>query len=316
MTSARQATGAKHVMGAAEWGMLVLLSLVWGGSFFFYKVLVQALPPLTVVLGRMAIAALALNLWLAARKDRLRASPREWAELIALGAINNALPFCCFAFAEVRIASGLAAILNATTPVFGVLVGLLLRTGAPFTPVRGLAVLFGFLGVMVLIGPSALHGGGDLASELACLLAGVSYAFAGFYGRRFGYMGPLKVAAGQTTGATIVMLPLAAWFDRFWTLPAPGPQVWAALLGIALISTAFAYILYFQLLQRADPTDLMLVTFLVPISALILGLLFLSEPVKPQAFGGMAMIGLSLVAIDGRIPARILRGFKAGPAAP
>jgi drug/metabolite transporter (DMT)-like permease len=305
-----------HAMGAAEWAMLVMLSIVWGGSFFFYKVLVQALPPLTVVLGRVAIAAAALHLWLALRRDRLRASPREWAELIGLGIINNALPFCCFAWSEIRISSGLAAILNATTPVFGVLVGLMLRTGAPFTPLRGLAVVFGFIGVMVLIGPAAFSGGGAVGSELACLLASVSYAFGGYYGRRFAYMGPLKVAAGQTTGAAIALLPVAAVFDRFWTLPAPGPGVWAALLGIALVSTAFAYILYFRLLQRVDPTDLMLVTFLVPISALILGLAFLAEPIKPAAWAGMAMIGLSLMAIDGRVPARILRGLRPAPVAP
>jgi drug/metabolite transporter (DMT)-like permease len=281
--------------GRAEWLMLGVLSLVWGGSFFFYKVLVQALPPFTVVLGRMALAAIALNLWLAIRRERLPADPKLWAGLIAAGILNNAIPFSCFAFSELRITSGLAAILNATTPVFGVLVGALFRTGAPFTPLRGLGVVLGLIGVMVLIGPSALHGGGDLMSELACVLAAVSYAF-----------GPLKVATGQTTAAALVMIPVAAFADHFWTLPMPGLPVWAALLGIALLSTAFAYLLYFRILERADPTDLMLVTFLVPISALLLGALFLHEPVQPQAWGGMAMIGLSLAAVDGRLPRRLL----------
>ena len=297
-------------MGSSEWSLLGLLSLVWGGSFFFYKVLVQALPPFTVVLGRVAIAAVALNLWLAIRGERLPGSPRLWLRMTLMGVLNNALPFSCFAFSEIRITSGLAAILNATTPVFGVLVGALLRTGAPFTAARALAVLFGLLGVVVLIGPSALHGGGDLTSELACLLASASYAFGGFYSRRFADLGPLKVAAGQCTTAALVMLPIAAVADRFWTLPAPSPPVWGALLGIGLMSTAFAYFLFFRLLERVDPTDLMLVTFLVPISALVLGLLFLHEPVRPQAFGGMAMIGLSLAAIDGRIPTRLARLFR------
>jgi drug/metabolite transporter (DMT)-like permease len=302
------------MMGGLEWAMLGLLSLVWGGSFFFYKVLSHALPPLTVVLGRVGIAALALNLWLMVRRDPLRASPRLWGELVALGAINNALPFFCFAWSEIRIASGLAAVLNATTPVFAVLVGAALKIGAPLTPTRLAAVGFGFLGVVVLIGPAVFKGGGAVASELACLLAAVSYAFGGYYGRRFGHLGALKVATGQTTGAALVMLPLAAMFDRFWNLPAPGLAAWGALLGIALISTAFAYVLYFQLLQRVDPTDLMLVTFLVPISALLLGLLFLGEAIKPAAFGGMAMIGLSLAAIDGRLPARLMRRSKSAPA--
>jgi drug/metabolite transporter (DMT)-like permease len=297
-------------MGSAEWGMLALLSLVWGGSFFFYKVLVQALPPFTVVLGRMAIAAIALHLWLAAHRDPLKLPPKTWLQFVAMGVLNNALPFSCFAFAEIRITSGLAAILNATTPIFGMLVGLLLRTGAPFTPLRGLAILFGFLGVMVLIGPTALHGGGDLWSELACLLAAASYGFGGHYARRFSYLGPLKVAAAQSTTAALIMLPVAAVADRFWTLPQPGLPVWGSLLGIGLLSTAFAYVLFFRILERVDPTDLMLVTFLAPISALLLGLLFLHEPIKPQALGGMAMIGLSLAAIDGRLPRRLMRGLK------
>jgi drug/metabolite transporter (DMT)-like permease len=307
---------ARHVMGGVEWAILCLLSLVWGGSFFFYKVLSHSLPPLTVVLGRVAIAAVALNLWLLLRRDPLRVSPRLWGELVALGAINNALPFCCFAWSEIRIASGLAAILNATTPVFAVLVGAALKSGAPLTPTRLVAVAFGFMGVVVLIGPAAFKGGGAVASELACLLAAVSYAFGGYYGRRFGHLGALKVATGQTTGAALIMLPIAAVFDRFWSLPMPGPAAWGALLGIALISTAFAYVLYFQLLQRADPTDLMLVTFLVPISAMLLGLLFLGEPIKPAAFGGMAMIGLSLLAIDGRLTDRLMRRSRPVPASP
>lgn len=301
---------AARRMGGAEWGMLAMLSLVWGGSFFFYKVLVQALPPFTVVLGRMGVAAVALNLWLLARRESLPLDPRLWGALFVAGLLNNVIPFSCFAFSEVRITSGMAAILGATTPVFGVLVGVLLRTGRAFTPGRALAILFGFLGVIVLIGPEGLKGGVDLLSELACLLAAVSYAFGGYYARRFSGLSPLKVATGQTTAAALLTLPIAAFADRFWTLPAPDAAVWGSLIGIAVLSTAFAYILYFRILQRVDPTDLMLVTFLVPISALILGLLFLHEPIKPQDFGGMAMIGLSLAAIDGRPMDRLAKAFK------
>lgn len=303
--------GGARRMGGAEWGMLGLLSLVWGGSFFFYKVLVQALPPFTVVLGRMAIAALALNLWLLARRERLPLEPKLWAGLLAAGVLNNALPFSCFAFSEQRISSGLAAILNATTPLFGVLVGAALRTGAPLTASRAVAVAIGLMGVTVLVGPSVLRGGGDLLSELACLLASLSYAFGGFYARRFSWLGPLKLAAGQTTAAALVMVPLAALADHFWTLREPGLQTWAALLGIGLLSTAFAYFLFFRILERAEPTDLMLVTFLVPISALALGVMFLGEQVKPQAFAGMVLIGASLAVIDGRLLERVRRSPRA-----
>ncbi len=310
MGEQQNTTAKTGAMGGAEWGMLALLSVVWGGSFFFYKVLVQALPPFTVVLGRMAISAVALNIWLAARGQRLDLEPRLWPKFLLIGVLNNALPFSCFAFSEIRITSGLAAILNATTPVFGVLVGALMGTGAALTPMRVLGVLFGFAGVTVLIGPSALHGGGDLLSELACLLASASYAFGGHYARRFSYLGPIKLAAAQTTFATLAILPLALVVDRVWSLPAPGLSTWGALLGIGLLSTAFAYFLFFRILEKVDPTDLMLVTFLVPISALLLGLLFLHEPVKPAAFAGMAMIGLALAAIDGRLPARVAGALR------
>ena len=313
MKADSRAHAHSHAVSAADWGVLCLLSVTWGGSFFFYRVLAHSLPPFTVVLGRTAIAALALNLWLLVRGDRLPGAPRLWLQLAVIGLLNNALPFCCFAFAEAHITSGLASILNAATPVFSVLVGLVLRTGAPFTALRGLAILFGLLGVAVLIGPSALHGGSGLVSELACLAASISYAFGGFYSRRLSHLGPFKVAAGQSTAAALIMLPLAAAADRFWTLPMPSLPAWGALLGIGLMSTAFAYFLFFRLLERIDPTDLLLVTFLTPVSALLLGLAFLHEPVRPPAFAGMAMIGLSLVAIDGRIPARLAHAWRRAP---
>jgi drug/metabolite transporter (DMT)-like permease len=301
-------------MDSADWGLLILLSIVWGGSFFFYKVLAPVLPPVTIVLGRMGVAAAALNVALRLRRERLDLSARLWLQFLLLALLNNVVPFTCFAFSEIRISSGLAAILVATTPVFSVLVGAGLGTGAPLTAMRGAAVAFGVLGVAVLIGPSALRGGGDLLSQLACLLGAVSYAFGGYYARRFSYLGALKVSTAQCTAAVVILLPLAAAMDRFWTLAPPGLTAWGALLGIGLVSTGLAYLFYFRLLGRVDPTDLLLVTFLVPISALGLGALFLGESVKPTAFLGMAMIGLSLIAIDGRIPARLRRGAGAAAA--
>jgi drug/metabolite transporter (DMT)-like permease len=296
-------------MTASSWRMLIGLSILWGGSFFFYKVLVAALPPFTVVLGRLGFAALALNLILLATGERMPRSPRVWGGFLVLGFFNNALPFCLFAWSELKLTSGMAAILNATTPVFAVLLASTLKTGERMTPGRATAVLFGFLGVIVLVGPNALAGSGhrgELLSEAACLGAALSYAIGGFYGRRFSGLSSMKVATGQVSAAALLVLPMAAIFDRFWTLPAPTLSVWGALAGISLICTAAAYVLFFTLLKRAGATNLLLVTFLVPVSALSLGRLLLHEPMAPTAFAGMALIGLSLAALDGR-PAGWLR---------
>jgi drug/metabolite transporter (DMT)-like permease len=293
-------------MDGVSWGLLALLSLLWGGSFFFYKVLIGALPPFTVVFGRVALAAVTLNLILVVRRDPMPTSPGLWAGFLVLGVFNCALPFCCFAWSEFRLSSGMAAILNATTPIFAVIFAGILSTGERMTLPRAAGVGFGFLGVIVLVGPDALaasasNGGfARLPSELACLLAAVSYAWAGFYGRRFRSVAPIKIATGQITAAALVMAPLSLGFDHPWTLRPPSVGVWAALAGIALISTAAAYMLFFRILQRVGASNLLLVTFLVPISALSLGVVALRESVAPSAFGGMALIGLSLVAIDGR----------------
>lgn len=289
-------------MGAPEWIALLALSSLWGGSFFFFKVLVAELPPFTVVLGRVGIAALALNLLLLARREPLRPNPQHWRSFLMLGLVNNVIPFSLIAFGETRITSGSAAILNATTPIFTILVAHFLTADEKMTFAKGAGVLAGFLGVAVLIGPQALSGfgQGDLVGDAACLLAALVYGLGAIYGRRFRGMPPLRIATAQVTAATIILLPLAALVDRPWSLPAPSAGAWAALLALALLCTALAYLLYFRILAVAGATNLVLVTFLLPASALILGALFLSEPITLPALVGMALIGLGLAAIDGR----------------
>lgn len=289
-------------MGAPEWIALLALSSLWGGSFFFYKVLVQELPPFTVVLGRVSIAALALHLLLLARRDPLVLTLQQWKSFPVLGLLNNVIPFSLIAFGEIRIASGSAAILNATTPIFTILVAHFFTSDEKITVAKGVGVLAAFLGVAVLIGPAALSGfgQGDLLGDGACLLAAAVYSLGATYGRRFKGIAPLKIATAQVTAATIILIPLTALVDRPWTLPMPSPGAWAALLAIALLSTSLAYLLFFRILAVAGATNLVLVTFLLPGSAMILGALFLDEAVTLRALMGMALIGLGLAAIDGR----------------
>jgi len=289
-------------MGAPEWIALLALSSLWGGSFFFYKVLVQELPPFTVVLGRVSIAALALHLLLLARRDPLILTLQQWKSFLVLGLLNNVIPFSLIAFGEIRIASGSAAILNATTPIFTILVAHFLTSDEKITAAKGVGVLAAFLGVAVLIGPAALSGfgQGDLLGDAACLLAAAVYSLGAIFGRRFKGIPPLKIATAQVTAATIILIPLTALVDRPWALPMPSPGAWAALLAIALLSTSLAYLLFFRILAVAGATNLVLVTFLLPGSALILGALFLDETVTLRALMGLALIGLGLAAIDGR----------------
>ena len=290
-------------MGGTEWVLLLILSGLWGGSFFFFKVLVAELPPFTVVLGRVGIAAVVLNLWLALRRDFVPASPRLWGAFITMGLLNNVVPFSLIVFGETRISSGLASILNATTPMFAVLVAHLLTANERLTAARAVGVVIGFAGVAVLIGAGALArlGTEDLVGEAACLLAALSYAFAGIFGRRFKGIAPIRLATGQITASTLVLIPLVALVDRPWALPMPSGAVWGAMLGIAVLCTVVAYVLYFRILAAAGATNLLLVTFLLPVSALLLGWLVLGETVAPRAFVGMALIGAGLACIDGRL---------------
>jgi drug/metabolite transporter (DMT)-like permease len=290
-------------MGKREWGLLALLSLLWGGSFFFIKVMVMQIPPLTMVMGRVAIAAAALNASLWVCRTALPRGFGVWRSFFVMGLINNIIPFTLIAFGEARVSSALASILNATTPIFTVLTAHFLTGTERLTRSKLIGVLFGFLGVAVLIGPAALHadGGFSALGEVSCLLAAMTYAFAAIYGRRFRNLAPLTAATGQVTASTLVLLPLSFAFDRPWALAAPGLSSWLALAGIALLSTALAYVLYFRILAAAGATNVLLVTLLVPISTLLLGASILGERLSAESSAGMILIGLGLAAIDGRL---------------
>lgn len=296
-----------HHMGRLEWALFLLLSLLWGASFFFYKLLVS-LGPLTVVLGRMGIAALALNLILVVRRQSLPPL-RQWGPFFVMAALSNVFPFAMFAFSERHITSGLASIINATTPIFTVIVAHYWTHNEKLAWNKVIGVVCGVVGVTVVIGPSALNdlGGKNLLGELACLAASISYGFGGVYGRRFSGQSLLGVVTAQATAATILVLPLAAIFEQPWLNPMPGLSVWAALIGIALASTVLAYLIFFHILAKAGATNISLVTFLVPVSAVFLGTIFLGETLTAGAVAGMAIIGLGLAAIDGRPLAWIWR---------
>ncbi len=302
-------TKAPH-MGLLEWGLLLVLSLLWGGSFFFSKVALAELPPFTVVLGRVAIAAAALYVYLRATGRTIPGTGEAWRVFFGMGLINNLIPFSLIFWGQTAIASGLASILNATTPIFAIIVAHLLTADEKMTPQKIVGVLLGVLGVAVLMSGSAFSGDGPPRwALLACLGAALSYGFAGTFGRRFRRMGisPAVGAFGQTTASTVMMLPLVALVDAPWSIAAPHAITIGARLALALISTALAYIIYFHLLSVGGATNSSLVTLLIPVSAILLGSLILGERLSANHFLGMALIGLGLLSIDGRIFAMLRR---------
>ncbi|MCK5622213.1 MAG: DMT family transporter, partial [Alphaproteobacteria bacterium] len=257
---------------------------------------------------RVGLAALALHIFLLATGSRMPLDLRLWGAFLVMGFLNNAVPFSLLVWGQTQIASSLASILNAMTPIFTVVVAHFLTSDEKMTGGRLAGVLIGFAGVAVMIGPAALAGlGANLLAQIACLGATLSYAFAGVFGRRFARMGvsPVQTAAGQVTASALILLPLSMMVDRPWTLAMPGMEAMASVVALALLSTAVAYILFFRLLASAGATNIMLVTFLVPVSAILLGVTILGERLEPEHFAGMALIGLGLAAIDGR-PARML----------
>jgi drug/metabolite transporter (DMT)-like permease len=299
-------------MGLRVWTWLMSLSVLWGGSFFFAKVAIGELGPLTVVFARVALAALALDIVVVAARTNPFRRDAPWRAYFVMGFLNNVLPFSLIFWGQTQIASGLASILNATTPLFTLLVAHFLTQDEKIDAAKVAALLAGFAGVAVLIGPERLVDRSSAWGELACLSAALSYAFAGVYGRRFKILkiAPIEAAAGQVTASTVLILPIMLAVEQPWALPAlPSLTVWAALVGLALLSTALAYILYFRILAAAGATTLLLVTFLIPVTAVLLGAAVLGERLAPRHFAGMALIGAGLAVIDGRI-ARLLRPAK------
>jgi drug/metabolite transporter (DMT)-like permease len=293
-----------RTMTPTEWSMLLTMSVLWGGSFFFVGIAVKELPPLTIVSLRVALAAAMLCPMLRMFGLRFPNERRAWAAFLGMGLLNNVIPFCMIVWAQTQIPSGLAAILNAATPLFTVLVAHAFTPDEKLTGTRLAGVLVGLAGVVVIIGPNAFQGIGDgVLAELAVLAAALSYAFAGVFGRRFARMGiaPIATATGQVTASTVMLLPLALLVERPWTLPMPSAATSLAILGLAALSTALGYVLYFRILATAGATNLLLVTFLIPVSAILLGALVLSERLSAQHFVGIALIGAGLAAIDGRL---------------
>jgi drug/metabolite transporter (DMT)-like permease len=314
-------TANDNRIDARDWSLLGLLSVLWGGSFFFNGVVLRELPPLTVVLLRVALAAMILLPALWAYRIRFPVGLSGSRPFFAIALLNNVLPFSLIVIGQTYIPSGLASILNATTPLFTVLV-MAAAGDEKLHPRRVAGVVTGLIGVIILHGHDLhgqdLHGqdlhGRDLPGQdpgiqagegigiLLCLAAAFSYGLAALYARRkLSNSPPLATATFQLLASSLMMTIIAAVFERPWQLPVPGATTWLAMMGLAGLSTALAYIVFFQILRRSGSTNVMLVTLLVPVTAILLGYLVLGESISLREIIGALVIGSALLLIDGRV---------------
>jgi drug/metabolite transporter (DMT)-like permease len=298
----------KSRMDVAEWSTLVVLSVLWGGAFFFVEVALASFTPLLLVAVRLSIAAFVIWAIVLAKGYPVPASRSAWVVFFGMGLLNNVIPFLLIVWSQTVITAGLASILTAATPIIAVaLAGLGLRD-EPITQRKIAGTTLGLIGVAILIGPAAWAGlSSHHIAQLAVLVAAISFAFAGVYGRRLGSMGvhPIVAGAGQLLAASIIMIPLVLIFEDSSVLEVRSVSAWAAVGGLAVFSTALGYVLYFNLLEKVGAVNLLLVNLLLPVTAILLGSVVLGEQLHAWQILGMAVIGIGLLTMDGRLWQRL-----------
>lgn len=307
-------TANDNRIDARDWSLLAVLSVLWGGSFFFNGVVLKELPPLTVVLLRVALAAMMLQPVLRAYQIRFPVGLSGWKPFFAIALLNNVLPFSLIVIGQTYIPSGLASILNATTPLFTVVV-MAAAGDEKLHARRVVGVVTGLIGVIILHGQD-VHGqdlgfqSGESVGILLCLAAAFSYGLSALYARRkLSNSPPLATATFQLLASALMMTIVAAVFERPWQLPMPGVTTWLAMMGLAALSTALAYIVFFQVLRRSGSTNVMLVTLLIPVTAILLGYLVLGESISLREIIGALVIGSALLLMDGRV-LKLIPGFS------
>ncbi len=294
-------------MDGIDWALLLLLSLLWGGAYFFAGVAVRELPPLTVVFIRVALAACALLPVMWYLQLQLPTSWRAWMPFVGMGLLNNVLPFSLIFFGQTQISVGLSAIINAMTPLFTVLVMAGFRE-EKLTAYRLIGVVLGVVGVAVIRGVDGAVGPAQTLGIGLCLAAALSYGFAALWGRRhLAGVPPVKSATCQLLCSSAIMVVMVCVVDQPWTLSMPSHWVQLALVALAVFGTALAYIVFFTLMARAGASNVMLVTLLIPVSALVLGNVFLAEVVHRREVLGAIVIAFGLLFIDGRVIDRLRR---------
>lgn len=298
-------------MTAREWLLLIFLSFLWGGSFFLAEVALREMQPLTLAFFRMAIAAVALLVAAVFLRLSFPRTPGLWVAFFVMGAFSSAIPFAFIYYGQSHITGAHASILNATTPLFTSILAHIFTRDEKLNARRITGVFAGMCGVAVTVGPSALfEGGTQILPQVAVLGAAFCYGIAGVYGKRFWGISPVVTAFGQLTFAALLILPVVLKFEQPFNHPLPGAKIIAAVVALALLSTALAFIVYFRILASAGATNAVLVTLLVPVSAILLSVVILGEIPEPRHFLGMALIACGLLIVDGRVLDYLRKRFE------
>lgn len=305
-------TNVAKTMDKQDWSLLIFLSVLWGGAYFFAGVAVQELPPLTVVLVRVSLAAVTLLPLFWYFGYSFPKTWTDWYPFIGMGLLNNVLPFGFIFAGQTQISVGLSSIINALTPLFTVVVMAIFREER-LTIYRLIGVALGVVGVGVLRGIEYPVSGAQTIGIALCMSGALSYGFAALWGRK-NLVGvpPVKSATCQLICSTFVMAAIVAIIDQPWTLSVPSHATMLSLLALSIFGTALAYVVFFRILVCAGASNVMLVTLLIPITALFLGNVFLAEPIRPNEILGAAIIGLGLLFIDGRLIDRVRGRAKPG----
>ena len=287
---------------ATDWLLIGLLAAIWGGSFLFGRILMIEWPPFTVVFLRVSIAALTLWIFLIVTSRKFPKDINLVKMVLVMGILNNVIPFSLILIGQREIGSGLAAVVNAMTPIWTLIIANFFTSDEKFTTNKIAGIVFGFLGVTVLIGADFVQGLTASAwAQGAVLGATISYGFASVWGKRFKGQDPIIISTGQLTASSIIMLPIIFLVEDPFAISAPSLEMLVSLIGLAVVCTAFAYVLFFKILDSAGATNASLVTFLVPVSAIILGIIWLGEILTTSNILGMILIITGLALVDGRI---------------
>jgi drug/metabolite transporter (DMT)-like permease len=301
-------TAVEPRLDGRSWAMLVALALLWSASFIFIKVAGEEIPVFTLVLVRVGLAALVLHAFVLATGRRYPRDPRMLLRYVAMGVLNNVLPFALIVYATASLGAGAASILNATSPIFALLVAHVATDDEKITPAKLIGILLGVVGVAAMVGPDAIGGlQTQIVAAAAMLLASFFYGVAAVFGRGFRAADATVSATCQLSASTLILLPITLVVDMPWTLPLPSTTALASAVALAILSTSVAYVIFYALIRRAGATNTILVTLLIPAGGMFLGWALLSEPFTRAEAAGMLLIGLGLVVIDGRLLRRAKR---------
>lgn len=301
------------VMTSRDWALLAMCAVFWGSAYTFNKVIVTELPALTITAARLVIAASFLTLLATLQGVRLPPFGRQWHAFFVFTLFSNVVPFLFVLRGQRETASGLAAVIGATTPLFVILLAHVFTTDERMQGRKVAGVLVGMAGVAVVVGADALAGwSSGLAAKLSLVFAAFLYAVGAVYSKRIVGLPPIAMAAMQMICGMVIALPLAMLIDQPWSLPQPSRKVVLAIIGTAIIGSSLSAIAYFHILKRAGATNAMLVTLLVPITPILLGGLLFGERLLWREVIGAAIIGAALLLIDGRPLRWLMRQFS-GP---